>query len=98
MHFGMILPRPDSIPKINWQSLQVDIITESIFGYSQEILSHLSNSDRKPLLLNCIDRFLGYIHLMKNFTILAKIPHNLPAAITRRILPGYVEFQEVLKV
>ena len=34
---------------------------------------------------------------MTNFSLLARLAQNLPAAIARKILPGYVEFREVGK-
>ena len=68
-----------------------------MFGYSQELLSHLSDSDGKPPLLTCIDGFLSHIHLMTNFPLLARLARSSPAAIARRTLPGYVEFRKVGK-
>ena len=68
-----------------------------MLGYSQELLVYLTDSEGKPPLLTCIDGFLSHIHLMTNFPLLAKLAQNLPVAIARRVLPGYVEFREVGK-
>ena len=68
-----------------------------MFGYSQELLSYLSDSEGKPPLLTCIDGFLSHIHLMTNFPLLGRLAQNLPTAIAKRILPGYIEFREVGK-
>ncbi|KAK0509985.1 hypothetical protein JMJ35_007379 [Cladonia borealis] len=77
-----------------YRCISADSITESMFGYSQELLGRRSDGDRKPPLLTCIDGFLSHLHLMTYFPLLTSLAQNLPAAIARRILPGYVEFRE----
>ena len=70
---------------------------ESMFGYSQELLSHVRDRKGKPPLFACIDGFLSHIHWMTNFPLLARLAQNLPAAIARKILSGYVGYREVGK-
>lgn len=70
---------------------------ESMFGYSQELISHFGDRKGKPPLFTCIDGFLSHIHWMTNFPLLARLAQNLPVAIARKILPGYVEYREVGK-
>ena len=67
-----------------------------IFGYSQD-LTHLGDGTDPPLL-TCVNPFLENIHLMAHFPFLARLAQNLPAVISRRITPGYVEFREVCPI
>lgn len=70
---------------------------ESMFGYSQELFSHLSDRRGKLPLFTCIDGFLSHLHWMTNVSLLGRLAQNPPAGIARKILSGYVEYREAGK-
>lgn len=103
MHIGMILIgllhfyRSESVfrvPPADWK--QADIITTSMFGYSQDLI-HFGDGTHPPLL-TCLDGFLCHVHLMTHFPFLVNLAQKLPAIISKRILPGYVDFRKVCPI
>lgn len=67
-----------------------------MFGYSQDLVRF--GDSAYPPLLTCLDGFLGNLHLMPHFPFLANLAQKLPAILSSRILPGYVEFREVCQI
>ncbi|KAF6227938.1 hypothetical protein HO133_007666 [Letharia lupina] len=83
--------KPVDIQRL-YRCISADIITTSMFGYSQDLI-HFGDGTHPPLL-TCLDGFLCHVHLMTHFPFLVNLAQKLPAIISKRILPGYVEFRK----
>lgn len=71
---------------------QIDIISKSVFGFTQDILG--SYDGNKPLL-DSLDSFTNSLQLMKHLPIFQKMALKLPNFLSDRLLPGYASFRSV---
>ena len=67
-----------------------------MFGLSEGLIR--SDAALHSPLFKCLDGFTAMAHLASHFPILSKLALNLPIIISRRLLPGYVQFREVCPV
>lgn len=76
--------------------MQVDVISMSLFGHTQDLTAKDEN-DIYPDFLASVDMFTNHMWLTKHFSILNKVALNLPASLAEKVAPGYANFRSVKK-
>ncbi|KAL6232073.1 hypothetical protein BDW75DRAFT_243331 [Aspergillus navahoensis] len=84
--------KPTDVQKL-YRCITVDIISNSLFGHTQNLTAQDEN-DIYPPFLASVDMFTNHMWLTKHFSFLNQIALNLPEKYAEKIAPGYQSFRK----